>query len=57
MDSRNRAEEMDAQNAQSGKPVYEDTTAEAPHGNTGTDLGNGAVPAYRYSNPRYWEYR
>lgn len=57
MNSEKRAEEMDAQPAQPGKPMYEDVTAEAPHGNTGTDLGNGAVPAYRYTNARYWEYR
>lgn len=57
MDSMRNAEEMDAQNAQSGKPVYEDKAAEMIHGNSGADLGNGAVPVYQYSNPRYWEYR
>lgn len=51
------AEMSDAQNAQSGHPVYEDKTAEVLHGNSGTDLTNGAAPAYCYTNPRYWEYR
>ena len=56
-DSQKRAEEMDAQNAQPGKPVYADVAAESAHENSGADLGNGAVPVYQYSNPRYWEYR
>ncbi len=49
-----KAEMMAATNAQSGRPNYEDEGLRIPFTSKNGDMD---APAYRYTNPRYWEYR
>lgn len=54
---RNMKDAIQASYIPRGQPKYIDTTAESPQ-NPFHRLENiNDVPAYRTSNPRYWEYR
>lgn len=48
---------MNPANAQGGKPSYVDKSAETPGKVFHSKEGYPDAPAYRASNPRYWEYR
>lgn len=52
-----QAEMSEPTNAQSGAPKYMEETNNGfpnPYHNV---VGGMDVPAYKYNNPRYWEYR
>jgi len=52
-----QAEMSVASNAQPGTPNYMDESADSPGNPFHNKVGGDDVPAYRYNNPRYWEYR
>ena len=55
-DSPTRGDMMNPAEAQSGTPNYIDKSAESVDNTFYPKRGQDA-PAYKFSNPRYWEYR
>ena len=51
-----QAEMSQPTNAQGGEPNYVDETADSPDSTYYPNRGDDA-PAYKFNNPRYWEYR
>jgi len=55
--SPSQSEMSNPTNAQSGTSNYVDDSAESPGSPFHANQGSEDAPAYKYTNPRYWEYR